>query len=873
MTTPKIHIIPHTHYDAVWILNKQDYYYINIEIILKQAINLVKNTEYKFVIEQTFLLEKIENDYPHLFEDIKNLVKKNKIEIAGGQYLLADNMIPHGEILIREIVDGKKYVKEKLGKDVKVSWGADEFGFNIQWPQILRGCGYDYFAFRRGLEFANPSEFMWQGLDGTRILTHWMPLGYRAGLFLDELDKSYKKLGKHVDTNQILMPSGSGSTPPQKELLQVIQDWNNNKYKNLKNQKHQMVISTPLKFFKDLEKENINFKIRKGEMYSGKNSSVYPNSTSSRMWLKQGTKEFENKLLLLERLDALAYVLKVHDNNISDILSKFWKKMLFVAMHDVLPGTGMDEIYKEVQDIFDNARKSLSTGIHEYLRKLSSKTNHNHDVFVFNPLSHEVLNWTEVLLNFERGEMKGISHLETEGNKIEPEVLDYSLYDDDTIKTLKIGFIICVPAIGYKTLKIIKSDKLDIEQKITHETSFQNRDFIITINPENCTLTVTNKSEYKPQLLFSGNEICLDEELGDLYYHRENLGLLKSERGDGVKYGLFKPETYEVIQGNLKSHIKFKSKYYALRWPYRFTDKLKPVLFRHAFIDIEKEVIIYKDLNRIDFITHIYDRHPHSRIRVKFDTPITSKKYWAGTQFGAIERKTDLYYDKDKKHWFEKPSGVFPSFEWIDYSSYNRNSKKRYGISLLHNGLPSHEIRNGSIYLTLLRSIVLLSSDGIMGPCIPTPDAAETKQYLFRYSILPHKGDWRSATTFKHATEINLSLITIQIKRNNNSLIEGNNNNQRDDKFLPSSYSFLKINKKNIILSTMKIEDKKYVIVRIYETEGIRTSAELTFAIKIKSVAITNLINETIQNLEMKNNNKILLDIDPFKIITLKIEF
>src|SRR5215208_2622744 len=151
MKEATIHIVPHMHYDAVWILNKEDYYFINIEYILKQAINLIKKFDYKFMLEQTFLLEKIEKDYPHIFADISDLIKDNKIEIAGGQYLLAENMVPNGEILIKEITEGKKFVKEKLNKDIIVSYGADEFGFNVQWPQILRNSGYKYLIFRRGI--------------------------------------------------------------------------------------------------------------------------------------------------------------------------------------------------------------------------------------------------------------------------------------------------------------------------------------------------------------------------------------------------------------------------------------------------------------------------------------------------------------------------------------------------------------------------------------------------------------------------------------------------------------------------------------------------------------------------------------------------
>jgi alpha-mannosidase len=369
----------------------------------------------------------------------------------------------------------------------------------------------------------------------------------------------------------------------------------------------------------------------------------------------------------------------------------------------------------------------------------------------------------------------------------------------------------------------------------------------------------------------TGNEIILDEEIGDVYYHRENLKLFKSETGDGIKYGIFKPEKYEVIHRKLKSHIKFKSKYFALRWPYRFTEKLKPMMYRHDFIDIEKEIIIYKNLNRIDFITHVFNKHPHSRLRVRFDTKGTVKSYLCGTQFGVIERKTDLYYQKDNGKWFEKPSGVFPSLEWIDCHIKNE-ANKTVGISLLHQGLPSHEIRDGSIYITLLRSIVLLSSDGIMGPCIPTPDAAEMKPYTFKYSILPHENDWRDDLIYQHGSEINMHLIPIQIKKNN-----GRNNNIPENignkvKNLDDSKSFLEISESNVILSTMKLsDDKKDIILRVYETEGKKTLTKIKLAGTIINTKLIDFLENEIQVIKDIEKDTIIIDIDPFKIITLRI--
>jgi alpha-mannosidase len=867
MATPIIYLVPHTHYDAIWVFNKEDYYYINIEFILKQAVQLMKTTDYKFLIEQTFLLEHIENAYPELFADIRALARENKIEVAGGQYLLSDVMLPNGEVLIREITVGKKYVKEKLYQDVHVAWGSDEFGFNAQWPQILLGCGYKYFAFRRGLDKPKPSEFLWEGLDGSRILCHWMPLGYRAGLDLTELDKSYNELKKFAASNQILMPSGSGVTPPQPETSDVVKKWNECAHQdNVK-----MIIATPKEFFKSLEREKIDFQVRKGEMYSGKLSEVFPDCTSSRMWIKQRTKKFETSLLTLERLDTICN-LEGCAILTPDQLKSYWKKILFVAMHDALPGTGIDEVYEEIRDIFDDVENTLSKTILAYIGELAKGVKCEYDLIIFNPLSWEVRNWCESDLEFDEGVMKGIVGLkstnddaENDEEIIDLEILDHSLHSDGSIKTIKIGFIPTVPALGFSTYKIIKDGNWSRSDSSTiyssSEVGFKHKivdDFEIQVDPDNAIVTMTKNGN----VLFKGNELGVEEELGDLYYHRGNLGLLKSETGKGVKYGAFKADNFKVSKGKLRSHIVLDSNYYALRWPYRLTDKLKPILFRHNYIKIKKEIIIYNELSRIDFITHIHDRHPHSRIRVKFETPLSANNYWSGTQFGAIRRRTNQHYSKkETMKMSEKPTGVFPSFEWIDYSD------RDHGVSVLHQGIPSHEIRDQSIYLTLLRSVVVLSSDGIMGPCIPTPDAAETRPYTFRYSALPHKGDWKQAASYRHGMEINMPLVSIQ---GMNDKIENKENRKR----YHSKFSLLEITPKNILLSALKMsEDKKSIIVRFYETEGKRTVANLKFGKIIKSAAVTDLLENEIRKLKLFKDHTLQIGVDPYRIITLKLEF
>ncbi|KAF5435339.1 alpha-mannosidase [Candidatus Methanophagaceae archaeon] len=133
-----IYLMPHTHYDAIWAFTKEDYFHINMVLILKEVVELIEKTNYKFTIEQTFLLAELEKRYPEVFAKVAKYIKEGKIEIADGEYLMADTMLPEGETLIREVLEGKRYVKEKFGVDVPVMWQADSFGLNAQLPQMYK---------------------------------------------------------------------------------------------------------------------------------------------------------------------------------------------------------------------------------------------------------------------------------------------------------------------------------------------------------------------------------------------------------------------------------------------------------------------------------------------------------------------------------------------------------------------------------------------------------------------------------------------------------------------------------------------------------------------------------------------------------------
>jgi alpha-mannosidase len=159
-----------------------------------------------------------------------------------------------------------------------------------------------------------------------------------------------------------------------------------------------------------------------------------------------------------------------------------------------------------------------------------------------------------------------------------------------------------------------------------------------------------------------------------------------------------------------------------------------------------------------------------------------------------------------------------------------------------------------------------------MGPCIPTPDAAEVKPYTFKYSILPHENDWSDDLIYQHGSEINMHLIPIQIKKNNGRKNNIPENIGNKAKILDDSKSFLEISESNVILSTMKLsDDKKDIILRVYETEGKKTLTKIKIAGTIINAKLIDFLETDIQEVKDIEKDTIIIDIDPFKIITLKI--
>ena len=800
-----IYLVPHTHYDVAWAFTKEEYLRIN-EAIVDEALQLMETSEFKFCLEQTFLLQEIEKRNPDLWQRIHSMVTAGKLEIVDGQYLMPDTMLPTGEVLIREILFGKRYCKQKLGIDVPVAWAADSFGMNAQLPQIYRKAGYKWLAFRRGARAdITQSEFLWKGLDGTTILAHWFPLGYRAGLDIDKWEESFVELNKFASTAYILMPCGSGSMPPQPEIVQKAKDWNQ-AHPNI-----EMKIASPREFFQALENSGKRFEIIEGELYDDELVDVFPQVCSSRTWIVLGSRECEGLLTTAEEFATIAWLLGARYP--TNEFREAWEKILFIAFHDVITGCGVDEIYEEVKEIFTTLKAKLSQILTESLTYITKKINtKGKGTVVFNPLPWSTKNWVEV-----------------SGKK---------------------GLVAEVPPLGYKVYNITTQDRDTVNRIETEGNRIETPFFRLEVDEKSGMVKVFDKAG---NLLVHGNEIVIEDEVGDLYHHRSRFSpeLIKSESGGGFQYGSFKPKSFKIEEEGSRVKVVFENEYYCLTWPYRLKERFPPMLYKYKTLDICKEIIIFRDIPRIEFITRINNKYPNVRLRVKFDTGIERKVYSRETQFGVISEPTE-YFTRAAQPWGTKPSGIPNFMSWFDVSDGMR------GLTFMNKGLPAVEIVEESVYITLLRGVYGLSADGISGPLVPTQDALELKPHTFEYALQPHNGDWRQAEMYKQAQEFHHLPIPIQAESNGDMAPES---------------SFLKLSPNNLILSALKkAEDSDEVILRFFETKGEATEAKVELFRAIKGLAVVDLLEREERELPF-TENRFGLKVNPFEIVTLKLKF
>jgi alpha-mannosidase len=180
-----IHLIPHTHWDREWYLPRAAFVARLVPALDDLLTRLEVDPDFRtfFLDGQTVLLEDYLRVRPDQRVRVAALVRAGRLEI-GPWYVLADELVPSGESLVRNLLLGRTDA-ERLGGRSDVFYSPDAFGHPAIWPALAAEFDMAGGVLWRGLGGEPGQEgdsYRWHAPDGRAILLHHLPPdGYEAG--------------------------------------------------------------------------------------------------------------------------------------------------------------------------------------------------------------------------------------------------------------------------------------------------------------------------------------------------------------------------------------------------------------------------------------------------------------------------------------------------------------------------------------------------------------------------------------------------------------------------------------------------------------------------------------------------------------------
>ncbi|MCA9914099.1 MAG: alpha-mannosidase, partial [Anaerolineae bacterium] len=171
--------VGHAHIDVAWLWTLGQVRH-KARRTFSNVLNLMQQfPDFHFTQSQPQLYDYVRQDDPALFERIQAQVTEGRWELTGGMWVEADCNLSGAESLARQFLLGRQFYREQFGAgyDTPIMWLPDVFGYAWNLPQLIKQAGLEYFfTIKIGWNQYNVmpyDSFWWQGLDGTKVLTHF----------------------------------------------------------------------------------------------------------------------------------------------------------------------------------------------------------------------------------------------------------------------------------------------------------------------------------------------------------------------------------------------------------------------------------------------------------------------------------------------------------------------------------------------------------------------------------------------------------------------------------------------------------------------------------------------------------------------------
>lgn len=363
----RISAIGHAHIDSAWLWPVRE----TIRKVARTAANVTQlmedHPDFLFAMSSAQQFSWLKENRPDIYARVVERVRSGQFIPVGGMWVESDTNMPGGEALARQFSVGKRFFLDEFGIDNQEVWLPDSFGYSAALPQLMELAGARWFltqkiSWNQTNKFPHHT-FYWEGLDGTRIFTHFPPIDtYNGELTARELAHAAENFSEKATGTGSLAPFGygDGGGGPTREMLAWAA-----RLKDLDGSPT-VTIESPNDFFERTYADYPDAPVWAGELYLEFHRGVY----TSQLKTKQGNRRSEHLLRETELWCATAST-RLGMEYPYETLDRIWKKVLLLQFHDILPGSSIAWVHREAVDDHANIAEELEGIIAAALQQLA----------------------------------------------------------------------------------------------------------------------------------------------------------------------------------------------------------------------------------------------------------------------------------------------------------------------------------------------------------------------------------------------------------------------------------------------------------------------------------------------------------------------
>lgn len=733
-----IKIIMHTHWDREWYFTKDE-----TQVLLRNHLQevieyLEENKDIIYILDgQSVMLDDFLEFAPKWELRLKRVIENKQLRI-GPWYTQTDLLIVHGESIIRNLYYGMTTAM-KYGEPMKVGYAPDTFGHSSQMPQIYKQFGIDSTFFWRGFSElkADKSDFIWEGVDGSRIYGINLATGYQGAKYLESsfedlkvrMEKLMKVLDNYSATEARLIMNGHDQMPIQKDIPLIIE------YLKKMYPEDKISVSDFEKYVDELRKAELE--IVTGELTHSKHSRIHRTINSTRMDIKLLNTELEYKLYnILEPLAALATNINLDYPH--EIFAKCYKILFGTHAHDSIGGCNSDSVNKDIKQRLLNVKEIVDTQIELYMRLISmaNKEREEKTITIYNFLPYVREN------GFAEVEMitrtNSFEILDENNNKVEHVLLEQETVDAGLIDRQVAARLLDIKV--YKSKVKVRIDKIDgLSIRYLNYREIEGQQELKTSKVESI------ENEFY-ELKVQSNQIVLKNKITGAFV--ENVISIENSGDAGDSYD-YSPPHKDVLINHEQAVIKNMTsmKYKQLeQLSYEINYIVPKDLNERAESKVTAEVSFEVKLTLQQGDPKVYLQINHtnkvkdSRYRLVFNTDIASQVVEVDSHLSTVKKPVYLHEELavwEKEKWAEKPVSI------ETFQSYVALEDESRAAVIYAEGLKEYEVVDKNIYITMFRSFSHLGKRELInrpgrpsGIEIETPDnQLQNQKFTFNFAF------------------------------------------------------------------------------------------------------------------------------------------